>query len=238
MLIEFLKATPQIGGRTMFRFMLKSMLALSLTAASAASQGPGLKGKPEDNPAETRKYLLSLGWGDDYATDAIVEAPFDIGGGNTALIRIVPMTHANQVSWQSALGIGMPGGDGAFVAKIYNLEDKPIGALGIGRLGTGYLWVGEVQGGRGAAIYSFKNNGTLEGQPKKLTLGGYCKGQHFDSRVELTDGKKCTGPFAPISSTTASIAPKFFFASSTTRAVFVGKGLWVTCLGGCCEIQT
>jgi hypothetical protein len=219
----------------MFRSTIKLILALSITAAAADAQGrSGLKGKPEDNPAETRKYLLTLGWGDDYASDAIVEAPFDLGGGNSAMIRVVPMTHANEVFWQSALAIGAPAGDGHFVAKIYNLEDKPIPALGLGRLGTGYLWIGEMQGGRGAGVYSLKNNGTLEGQPKKLTLGGFCKGQHFDSRVELTDGKKCTGPFAPLSS--ASLAPKFFFASSTTP-VFAGKGLWVTCLGGCCEVQ-
>ena len=224
----------------MSRLMLALILALCSTATSAASQGPGLKGKPEDNPAETRKYLLSLGWGDDYATDAIVEAPFDLGGGNTAMIRVVPMTHANQVSWQSALGQGAPAGNGHFVAKIYNLEDKAIGPLGLGKLGVGYLWIGPVpgsQGERGAAIYSIKNNGTIEGTPKKLTLGGFCAGQHFDSRVELTDGKKCPGPFA-VTARSASIAPNVFFASSTTSQPWVGKGLWVTCLGGCCEVQT
>ena len=223
----------------MSRLMLTFFLALAVTTTLPAQGNSGLKGKPEDNPAETRKYLLSLGWGDDYPADAIVEAPFDVGGGNTILIRVVPMKRANQVSWQSALGKGVAGGNGDFVAKIYNLEDKPIPTLGLGRLGTGYLWVGEVPGAqseRGAAIYSFKNNGTLEGQPKKLTLGGFCKGQHFDSRVELTDGKKCTGPFAPLSA--AELAPKFFFASSTNTAPWAGKGLWVTCLGGCCEIIT
>jgi hypothetical protein len=153
------------------------------------------------------------------------------------MIRIVPMTNASWVSWQSALGIGAPGGNGHFVAKIYNLEDKAIGPLGIGKLGTGYLWIGEVagtQGERGAAIYTIKNNGQLEGNPKKLTLGGFCAGQHPDSRVELTDGKKCPGPFAPIR--TASTDTQIGFASFK-QSSFAGKGLWITCLGGCCELQ-
>jgi hypothetical protein len=218
--------------------MLALALALLFTAGSSAAQGnSGLKGKPDDNPAQTRKYLLSLGWGDDYATDAVVEAAYE-WGGNTAMIRVVPMTHANEVSWQSALGQGAPPGNGYFVAKIYNLEDKAIGPLGLGRLGTGYLWIGEVpgsQGERGAAIYSVKNNGTIEGNPKKLTLGGFCAGQHFDSRVELTDGKKCPGPFAPMSRS-SSVIPRISFASMTNTEAWAGKGLWVTCLGGCCEV--
>jgi hypothetical protein len=32
-------------------------------------------------------------------------------------------------------------------------------------------------------------------------------------------------------------APNFFFASMKTT-VFAGKGLWITCMGGCCELQT
>ena len=221
------------------RLMMTLFLALS-TASSLQSQGnsAGLKGKPEDNPAETRKYLLSLAWGDDYATDAIVEAPFPVGPNDSVRVRIVPMTTANRVSWHTALGIGTPGGNGSFVAKIYNLEDKPIPPLGLGKLGTGYLWIGEVPGSageRGAAIYSIKNNGAIEGTPKKLKLGGFCAGQHPDSRVELTDGKKCPAPFAPLQSS-SSIAPQFMFASMKHIMYFVGKGLWITCMGGCCEL--
>ncbi len=218
----------------MYRFMLTSMLAVSLTATSAASQGPGLKGKPGDNPAETRKHLLSLGWGDDYQTNAIVnDVAVDWGDGNSATIRVVPMTHANQVSWQAALAAG---GNGYFVAKIYNLDDKPIPALGLGKLGTGYLWIGETRSGRGAAIYSIKNNGTVENQPKEVALGGYCQNnQHFDSRVELTDGHKCPGPFVPLARAASGMS-MFSLASMRDSPPWIGGGLWVTCLGGCCEV--
>jgi hypothetical protein len=217
----------------MARLILTLMLALSVSTGSYAQGKSGLKGKPEDNPAETRKYLQSLAWGDDYATDQIVETVYT-WGNNSAMIRIVPMTSSNMVSWQSALGMGAEPGDGYFVAKIYNLEDKSIGPLGLGKLGTGYLWVGAIKDGRGAAIYSIRNNGTIEGNPKKLPLGGFCAGQHPDARVELTDGKKCPGPFAPIRS--ASTNSTFMFASFK-QMIFAGGGLWVSCLGGCCEVQ-
>lgn len=222
----------------MSRLAVTLIIALLTTAGLLQAQGnSGLKGKPEDNPAETRKYLQSLAWGDDYAADAVYEGPYE-WGNNSVTIRIVPMTNANKVSWQSALGIGGAGGNGAFVAKIYNLEDKNIGPLGLDKLGTGYLWVGPVPGAaneRGAAIYTIKNNGAVDGSPKKLKVSGFCAGQHPDSRVELTDGKKCPGPFAPL--TQSSQSPPFFFAS-LRNTVFAGKGLWVTCLGGCCELQS
>ena len=213
------------------------LLALSTTAGSLQSQGnSGLKGRPDANPSETRKYLQSLGWGDDYPADAVVEQAFE-WGTNSVMVRIVPMRTANQVDWKNALAIGGPGGNGYFVAKIYNLEEKEIDPLGLGKLATGYLWIGEVEadGTRGARIYTIKNNGKIDKKSKSLAFVNFCAGQHPDARVELTDGKKCP-PLAPASSS-ASNTPNFFFAS-LKNTIFVGKGLWVTCLGGCCELQT
>ncbi len=221
----------------MSRLGVTLMLALLISAQSLQSQGnSGLKGRPDANPAETRKYLQSLGWGDDYPAEAVVEQAFE-WGTNSVMVRIVPMRTANQVSWEKALGIGGPGGNGYFVAKIYNLEDKEIDPLGLGKLATGYLWIGEVEadGSRGARIYTVKNNGKIDKKSKSLAFVNFCPGQHADAMVELTDGKKCP-PRTPASST-SSIAPNYFFASLKTT-VFAGRGLWVTCLGGCCELQT
>lgn len=195
---------------------------------------PGLHGKPEDNATATRNYLLALGWGDNYPDSQIVDtATFKWGTSNSALIRVVPNDTANTVSWETALAAG---GNGYFVAKIYNLEDKAIAPLGVGRLGVGYLWVGELPGGaRGVAIYSVKNNGSLEGNPKVLSYLGKCESQHPYSGVKLTDGNKCGFGAA---AGTASNAPKFILASMTNAAAFaVGRGLWVTCQGGCCEVM-
>src|SRR6185503_20467946 len=106
--------------------------ALFISAQSLQSQGNScLKGRPDANPAETRKYLQSLGWGDDYPADSVVEQAFE-WGTNSVMVRIVPMRTANQVDWKKALATG---GNGYFVAKIYNLEDKEIDPLGLGKLG-------------------------------------------------------------------------------------------------------
>ncbi len=196
----------------------------------------GMKGRPGKDANETRNYLLSLGWGDNYPDSLIVETQFDNGGG-TALIRIVPNDNANTISWQEALGAGVPPGNGYFVAKIYNLEDKAINALGLDKLGTGYLWVGEISDTeRGAAIYTVKNNGTIKAS-KTLKLGGYCPNeQHPFGKVELTDGHKCTGPFKSLTagiSQAAQIVPVSLVAMQGKS----GPGLWVSCSGGCCEVS-
>jgi len=64
----------------MSRLGVTLMLALLISAQSLQSQGnSGLKGRPDANPAETRKYLQSLGWGDDYPAEAVVEQAFEWG---------------------------------------------------------------------------------------------------------------------------------------------------------------
>ena len=196
---------------------------------------PGMHGKPEDNATATRNYLLALGWGDNLPDSQIVDtATFKWGASNSALIRIVPNDTANTVPFDDA---ATKPGNGYFVAKIYNLEDKAIPALGIGRLGVGYLWVGQVgatDNDRGVAIYSIKNNGTVESNPKLLTYLGRCDGQHNYAGVKLTDGNKCGFGGTRSSST----KPRFMFASMTNAPPPIGGGLWITCSGGCCEVST
>ena len=196
---------------------------------------PGMHGKPEDNATATRNYLLALGWGDNLPDSQIVDtATFKWGASNSALIRIVPNDTANTVPFDDA---ATKPGNGYFVAKIYNLEDKAIPALGIGRLGVGYLWVGQVgatDNDRGVAIYSIKNNGTVENNPKLLTYLGRCDGQHNYAGVKLTDGNKCGFGGTRSSST----KPRFMFASMTNAPPPIGGGLWITCSGGCCEVST
>jgi hypothetical protein len=193
---------------------------------------PGMHGKPEDNATATRNYLLALGWGDNLPDSQIVDTATFKWDNDSALIRVVPNDTANTVSWDSALASG---GAGYFVAKIYNLEDKTISPLGIGKLKFGYLWVGELSGGaRGVAVYTVKNNGKIDGSPKVLSYLGRCESQHPYSGVKLTDGNKCGFGAA---TGTSSTAPKYILASMTNSAFAVGKGLWITCQGGCCEVS-
>lgn len=204
-------------------------------AANVAVKGnPGMHGKPETNATTTRNYLLALGWGDNLPDSQIVNnVPF-VWGTNSVMIRIVPNDTANTVPFDDA---ATKAGNGYFVAKIYNLEDKAIPPLGLGKLGVGYLWVGQVgatDNDRGVAIYSIKNNGTVETNPKILKYLGRCDGQHNYAGVKLTDGNKCGFGTAQ----TSSNQPRFILASMKSAPQGVGGGLWITCSGGCCEVST
>jgi hypothetical protein len=209
--------------------------AMSSTSAKSVFGKPdkGIHGKPGDNDTVTRDYLLSLGWGDNLPDSQIVQTEFEFDQ-TSALVRIVPMVLSNEVSWQDALTAGA---DGHFVAKIYNLSNKPIGRLGLGPLGTGYVWVGEVNGPpgtRGVSIYSIGNDGKVDNSPRVFRFTGFCPGDHYKPMVALTDGKRC-----PEVATTTSASPARFILASqggdTTPSG--GQGLWVSCKGGCCEAQ-
>lgn len=203
----------------------------------------GFKGKPEDNPKAAQSFLASQKWGDNLPDSQTIYTQV-VSGSDGATIRIVPLAGANRISWQSALGKGTTGGNGYFVAKIYNVDNKNVPSLGLKEGAIGYLWIGELagtEGERGAAIYSVRKDGTLEANPTKLELGGFCEGQHSYSAVRITDGSKCPGAFGSASS--ASNRKMIMLASTrmmmpSTVTVGVGSGLWVTCLGGCCEVKT
>lgn len=224
---------------------MRSHVAALFAVVAFVQGGPqGLKGKPEDNPKAAHTYVSSLKWGDNLADSQTVYTQF-VWGNNGATVKIVPVTNANRISWQSALA---DGGDGYFVAKITNVDNQNIGPLGLQEGANGYLWIGQLANGeRGAAIYSIKKDGTIEPNPKKLEIGGFCPGQHSYAAVRVTDGSKCSGSFSSQSST-ASNHPMIMFASmrnlenaAPMRGSMVappgGSGLWVSCLGGCCEVK-
>lgn len=192
----------------------------------------GMAGIPGVDRTATRNYLLSLGWGDNLPDSQVVEAQLT-WGNNSGTVRIVPAVTANSVSWQSALG----GGPGHFVAKIYNLENKPLGPFGLGPLEDGYLWIGEISTNqRGVAIYTVKNSGVAVRAPVNLTLAGYCQEPHAVPSVKLQE-PRCPPIGDAAQQTGASNGPRIFLASATSAAVSQGgRGLWVSCSGGCCEV--
>jgi hypothetical protein len=205
------------------------------TGSVKVKGNPGMRGKPEDNPTATRNYLLALGWGDNLPDSQVVDSfTFEWGNNNSATIRVVPNDTANTVPFDDA---AKNPGNGYFVAKIYNLDDKPIPPLGIGKLGIAYLWVGQVgptDADRGVSIYSIKNNGAVESKSKNLTYLGRCNGQHDYAGVKMTDGNLCG--FG--GTRTSSVKPRYILASMTNAVQKVGGGLWITCAGGCCEVST
>ncbi|MGK2962260.1 MAG: hypothetical protein ACSLFK_08950, partial [Gemmatimonadaceae bacterium] len=174
----------------------------------------GMAGIPGADRTTTRNYLLSLGWGDNLPDDQVVEAQVQ-WGNNTGTVRIVPSVTANAVSWQTALTEG----PGYFVAKIYNLEDRPLGPFGLGALETGYLWVGEIgPNQRGIKIYTFKNDGVVTPKGVNLSLAGYCADGHSvpSARLKVPD---CPPPAGPPQQTGAAPGPMFILASATSAAV-------------------
>lgn len=201
---------------------------VSLVSATATDDDPGRPGRPEDNAAETQKYLESLTWADSVPYAA---ATFDItSASETARVKVVPVAGAHEVSWQSALGEGVPGGNGHFVATIYNLENKKIPRLGMQATDpVGYLWIGERPNARrGAAVYVFPVKGSVT-RRKNLPVVGFCPGQHPGPKARSTEAADCTGPFQPTNSVQLTMA--------VNRPAFADQGLWLSCRGGCCEVQ-
>jgi hypothetical protein len=218
---------------------MTSYLAALVMLFSFAIQGTGpvgLKGKPEDSQKAARAYLSSQKYGDNLPDSQTVYTQF-AWSSDFATIKVVPVSNAHRISWQSAL---TDGGDGYFVAKIYNIDNKDVAPLGLRQGAVGYLWVGALADGtRGAAIYSVGKDGVIQDNPKKLELGGFCAGQHGYAAARFTNGDKCTGSFTQAPSATASIPHPMYMLASTTMmpAMAAGSGLWVSCLGGCCEVR-
>lgn len=201
---------------------------VSFASATMIEKDPGKPGRPDDNTADTRKYLESLTWADSvpYAT-----ATFEVmSGSDTARVKVVPVAGAQDVSWQSALGEGVPGGNGYFVAAIYNLDGKKIPRLGMQATDTvGYLWIGQRPlAARGAAVYVFPTKGPVV-RRRNLPVVGFCPGQHPAPKARSTAGADCTGPFRQTNAVQASLA-----ANPQTAA---DQGLWLSCKGGCCEVR-
>lgn len=205
-----------------------SAIALSLTLVSSQVFAQGLHGKPGaiGNHAATAAYLRSLEWADDMPFSS---AMFYVkwSSSDSALVKVVPMKVAQNVSWFDAL---KKGHDGYFTARIYNLESKKIPPLSMHEADTGYVWVGQREAAkRGAAIYVIAANGAALRHRNKAIVG-FCKGQHPVPRVRSTEGNDCPGgihgdqPFH-----TASMRSMFFYS--------VGSGLWISCTGGCCEVR-
>jgi len=220
---------------------MTNFLAALVMLFSLAVQGTGpvgLKGKPEDSQSRARSFLSAQKFGDNLPDSQTVFTQF-AWGSEFATIKVVPVSNAHRISWQSALA---DGGAGFFVAKIYNIDNKEVAPLGLKQGAVGYLWVGELADGtHGAAIYSVGKDGVIQDNPKKLELGGFCAGQHSYAAARFTNGDKFTGRFdRSQSSATASIPHPMYMLASTSmmvRTTLGGSGLWVSCLGGCCEVR-
>jgi hypothetical protein len=220
----------------MIKYLAALMMCFAVSAQAQSSPG-GLRVNPDKYPKEAKNFLAAQKFGDNLPDSQTVYTQYALDQ-DFATVKMVPLSGANKISWPNAL---KEGGPGYFVAKIYNIDDKNIPWLGLKAGATGYLWIGELEDGtRGAAIYSVKKDGTIESNPKQMEIGGFCPGQHPYSAVRVTDGKKCSGSFDQTQSATARANQPIIMFASLRRPAFRtlgGGGLWVTCLGGCCEVR-
>ncbi len=194
---------------------------------------PGLRSTPEQHAGQTRDYLRSLSW--DTSTFAVYRGPLRVRGRDVN-VRVTPALSADAVNWQNAVGpSATPLYTGHFVLKIESTEAEPIPGFGMNQAGdVGYLWIGRtLQGGRDLpmlAMYVLKADSTiLRRTDVRLARSRWCSSSHTRPKVEVREFP-CPGavPFD---------VPLTEEAAKDTVPFQPGLGLWVTCRGGCCQVQ-
>lgn len=199
----------------------------------------GIKGSLEDDEQVTQKYSLTLGWGDDQADSTVWEGKF---GQNDTMIRLVPAVTSPTVEWSKAMTGNPLTYSGHLVLKIVVLEEKDVPELGLKALDIAYLWIGKRgrgnSEGQGAAIYTIKPNGKVKLE-KKLLISGMCYEDHGGrAMAHARPEKQCNKPLAFMSNSEGtSIAAAPFKTRRGPALDAAGLGLWVTCMGGCCEVR-
>jgi hypothetical protein len=189
----------------------------------------GFKSTPEDDPVGFASYINNLA----FSETGAVEKEFD-WGTNSAKIRIIPASESPQDDWRDAIE---PANEadyrGYAVMKIINLTQTLIGPFQLGPKDTAYLFVGRV--GLGAAarpgytMYVKNMDGVYVDRRRFPWGGGWCESSHTGPSADLR-ARECYGDYPPdgvtgvLTDTTGGPGPG-------------GQALWVTCRGGCCEVQ-
>lgn len=201
----------------------------------------GFAGAPEARPADFEIYVQQLGFGEVVGSE-ILEDRFacksaaNCGGQQSVSLRAAPSNYAADVAWNDALGTGK----GHVVAKIVVLDPVPFDRLNLAKDDVVYLWVGAMQGGRGAALYRVRNGKAT--QVYKFAKLAFCKYTVYQKpAVHRNMPPKCTDTDAkPLQApATAGQAVASLVSRPLVRARNQGftDGLWVSCSGGCCEAQ-
>ncbi len=236
-------------GGLLFTTMLLAAAGSLTTAVAQGNARDGFAGLPEARAAAFEIYVQKLGFGSAPGSVSI-EQPFECGlaancGGKTSVVlRVTPSDYSSDVDWKDATG----NGKGHVVAKIVVVDPAPYDRMGLQADDVAYLWVGTIQGGKGAALYRVRGGKVT--MAYKFTDVRYCKSSAYQPpTVHLYMTPKCTNPdpSPPTSSSaaaaTASISTNdnmiMLVSSPVFRSsnAFALSGLWVSCSGGCCEVQ-
>ncbi len=205
----------------------------------------GFPGIPAANSAGFETYVQKLGFGTVQGSVSIEEpfpciAPAGCGGQSTVTLRVIPSEFSSDVNWKDATG----NGKGHVVAKIVVVDPVPYDRFNLVADDVAYLWIGNNQGGKGAALYRVRAGKVT--MVYRFTDIRYCKTSigYQPPTVHNYMTAKCTDPdptpagaAAATSATTSSIVTLASSKPTNSFAVTARSGLWVSCAGGCCEVQ-
>jgi hypothetical protein len=220
---------------------LTSIATTANVAAAQSRRDPanGIPGKPESQQASFESYAKDLGFGYTAGSmryDGSVKCPdpAKCGGQSSVELSIVPSDYVDD--WDGAVK-GTK--NGHIVAKVFNAGHQPFGYWNLtADDALSYIWIGQFQGGRGAALYAIRN-GKLT---RIYTFAGIkkCTKTAGPPEVHFNMPASCTEPIGALPERNVQLAalPTEKFMAQFYRAQGVQvNGLWVSCSAGCCEVQ-
>jgi hypothetical protein len=210
--------------------------------SNAATAGP--KGQFGVDGAETLKYLRGLDFTIASTGDSNVVKQYQCGVNPNSCpsegirLMLVPEAAAEQRDWESAM---QPGRAGHVVAIVVNVDGKPFPDLNLKPGERAYAWVGQIGQNateRGFAIYKLDANGLATNTWFKTTDVSHCDNDDIRNKPAIKTAHPAGGkPCARIKVGSASIASLASHTSRDLTGAMVGGSLWISCSGGCCQVN-
>jgi len=212
----------------------------SVSIAQRRDPQNGLAGRPESQQSTFEAHVKDLGFGNTAQTerfDGTLKCPDPAKCGNNSSVTLTIVPSDYVVDWDGAIK-GTK--NGHIVAKVFNAGYQPFGYWNLNADDhLAYIWIGQFQGGRGAALYAMRNGKltrifTFTGV-KKCSKDAGPPGVHFNMPAS------CTEPIGALPSREVRLASlstdKLMAQFLPAQGRGVNGGLWVSCSAGCCEVQ-
>jgi hypothetical protein len=202
-----------------------------------------------ENGAETLLYVKGLA----FTGAGGLKAPYNCAacpGGKIQLLMI-PATTAQNWNWQADLG---PGAPGDVVAQVINIDTVKFDELNLAPGEVAYAWVGQIAANgapknRGFGVYKLDNNGNRAGEWSVVPKDSieFCPHDTPYDAPSIKTHHEGGGPCAVITSAAGTgknrlaglgISAAYAATARSASTALVGLGqLWITCSGGCCQVN-
>ncbi len=222
--------------------LLIGTLVITSTTAAQSRRNPanGMSGKPESQQATFEAYAKDLGFGNTTGTMRFdgkftCPDPAKCGNQSSVTLTIVPADYVDD--WDGAVK-GTK--NGHIVAKVFNAGYQPFDYWNLKADDLlSYIWVGQFQGGRGAALYTMRDGKltkifTFKAIKKCSKSAAGPPEVHFNMPANCTEDVGAL-PARPVE--LASVASQNFLAQFDATPPTQVNGLWISCSAGCCEVQ-